>query len=58
MGKSLLAFYAFGALVTGFSLLRPQELRHDKLVNAGAVVLWPLYWTFFLVLLLINRKHP
>jgi len=54
----LIAFYAIGAVITGLSLLRPQELKHDKVMTAGAVVLWPIYWTFFLTLVLINRKHP
>jgi hypothetical protein len=58
MGKYLLAFYGMGAMATGLSLLRPQELKHDRLMNAGAIVLWPIYWTFFMALLLINRKHP
>jgi len=58
MGKYLLGFYGIGAMLTGMSLLRPQELKHDRLMNAGAIVLWPIYWTFYLTLLLINRKHP
>lgn len=58
MGTFLIGFYGFGALATGLSLLRPQEFKHDKLMNIGVIVLWPIYWVFFLSLLLINRKHP
>ena len=58
MAKFALAFYGIGVVVTGLSLLRPQELKHDKLMNLGAILLWPIYWTFYLSLVLINRKHP
>src|SRR5205809_678325 len=38
MGTFLLGFYGFGALATGLSLLRPQEFKHDKLMNVGVIV--------------------
>lgn len=58
MGKLLFGLYGFGALVTGLCLLRSQEFKHDKWMNIGGILLWPIYWVFFGSLLLINRKHP
>lgn len=58
MATSLLAIYGLGAGITGFSLLLPGEFKHDKWMNAGAILLWPLYWIYYLSVRLADRKQP
>jgi len=58
MATSILAVYALGACITGFSLLLPGEFKHDKWMNAGAILIWPVYWIYFLSVFVSNRKHP
>ena len=57
MGTSILAVYGLGAGITGFSLLLPGEFKHDKWMNAGAILIWPIYWIYFVSVLVANRKH-
>ena len=56
MWTPLLVLYGFGLAVTAVILLRTQMFKHDRLMNAGSIVLWPLYWTFYLVTLFLNRR--
>jgi len=58
MGIYLLALYGLGAMFTGLSLLRPQEFKLDTMMNIGVIIIWPVYWVFYLSLLMINRRHP
>ena len=57
MIKALLVVYGIGVLVTAAILLPAQTHRHDRLVNAASILLWPFYWLYFLSLLLIARKR-
>jgi hypothetical protein len=57
MWKTVLVGYGAGLLFTAVALLSPQRTRHDRVMNAGSILLWPLYWTYFLALVLLNRKR-
>jgi len=57
MWKSVLVMYGAGLIVTAVTLLSPQRFRHDRVMNAGSIVLWPLYWTYFLATFILNRKR-
>ena len=56
MWTPILVVYGVGLILSALVLLRPQRHRHDPLMNAGSIVLWPLYWCYFLALVLVNRK--
>lgn len=56
MWKPVVVVYVAGLIFSALVLLRPQRHRHHPLVNAGSIVLWPVYWSYFLALVFINRK--
>jgi len=58
MWTPILTIYGIGLAVTAVALLRAQSFKHELLVNVGSIVLWPLYWTFFVATLLLNRRRP
>jgi hypothetical protein len=58
MGTSILAAYGLGAGITAFTLLLPREFKQDKWMNAGMILIWPVYWIYFLSVLINNRRHP
>ena len=57
MWTPILLVYGAGMMLSAVVLLSPQRHRHDSLMNAGSIVLWPLYWCYFLALVLLNRKQ-
>ncbi len=56
MLKSVLALYVGGLIFTGVALLSARETRHDLLMNVVSIILWPAYWAYFLLMLVLNRK--
>jgi hypothetical protein len=52
-----LVVYVFGLALTAATLLRTQMFKHDHLMNAGSIMLWPVYWTLYLVTLFLNRRR-
>ena len=57
MWTSLLVFYGAGLAVTAVALLRTQMFKHDHVMNAGSIVLWPIYWILYLTTLFLNRSR-
>lgn len=57
MWTPILLGYGAGFAVTAVALLRPQMFRHDRLMNFGSILLWPVYWTFYGVTLFQNRSR-
>ena len=57
MRSMLIAAYVLGLLVTAVALLPSQKVRHSFVVNAAAILLWPLYWGQFLVFVLMDRSR-
>ena len=58
MPTGLLVFYAMGGAVTAFFVLRNNVFSRGYLVKAGAIGLWPLYWSFYLMGLFTGRSRP
>lgn len=58
MWTPVIVIYVAGLFVTGVTLLRTQLFKHDALMNVGSIVLWPLYWSFYLLMLFQNRRRP
>lgn len=56
MWTPILLVYGAGMILSAVVLLSPQRHRHDPLMNAGSIVLWPFYWCYFLALVFLNRK--
>jgi hypothetical protein len=57
MCTPILLVYGAGLIISAVVLLSPQRYRHDRLMNAGSILLWPIYWSYYLALLLLNKKH-
>lgn len=57
MWTPLVVIYVAGLAVTAAAVLRSQMFKENHLMNAGSILLWPLYWSFFLVTLFINRSR-
>lgn len=57
MWTVLLFVYAVGAAATAASVLRNRVFAQAYVVNAAAVVLWPLYWSLFLTGMYFNRAR-
>lgn len=57
MWTPILVIYVVGLFVTGVALFRTQIFKRDHLMHVGSVVLWPLYWSFYLLMLLQNRRR-
>jgi hypothetical protein len=57
MWTPVLLFYGAGLAVTAVTLLRTQMFKHDRLMNAGSIALWPIYWTLYLITLFQNRSR-
>jgi hypothetical protein len=57
MWTPILVIYGLGFAITAVALLRSQMFKHSRLMNAGSIVLWPLYWSFYAVALFLNRSH-
>jgi hypothetical protein len=49
--------YAAGVAVTAFCVFRNRVFNQSYLMNAGAVVLWPVYWTLFATSLFLGRSR-
>ncbi len=49
-------FYAAGLFVTAVTLLRTRMFEKDRLMNAGSMILWPLYWVLYGVALFKDRR--
>lgn len=56
MLPALLFVYAAGVGVTALVVFRNRVFSQGYVVNAGSVVLWPVYWGLFLATFLLNRK--
>jgi hypothetical protein len=57
MWTPVIVVYAVGLALTAVTLLRTQMFKHDHLMNAGSIVLWPVYWSLYLVTLFLNRRR-
>lgn len=57
MWLPILVFYLAGLAITAWTLLRMRMFPKDHLMNTGSILLWPLYWTVFLVTLARNRRR-
>ena len=57
MWVPILVFYVAGLAITALTLLRTRMFQKDHLMNTGLILLWPLYWTVFLVALARNRMR-
>lgn len=49
--------YGAGLAVTAVTLFRTQIFKKDHLMHAGSIVLWPIYWSLYLVTLFQNRSR-
>ncbi len=55
---TVMAFcYVVGLVGTALVVLRNRVFSQGYVVNAGAMVLWPLYWGYFLAGLFLNRSR-
>jgi len=55
---TVMAFiYVAGVAGTALVVLRNRVFSQGYVVNAGAMVLWPLYWGYFLASLFLNRSR-
>jgi hypothetical protein len=58
MWTPVLVVYGAGLVTTAVLLLgSAQQARHDRLMNAASILLWPFYWTYFLAIFILNRKR-
>lgn len=57
MWVPILVFYLAGLAITAATLLRTRMFQKDHVMNAGSILLWPLYWTVFLVIVARNRMR-
>lgn len=57
MGTFLAVVYVMGLAGTALVVLRNRVFSQGYVMNAGAIVLWPLYWTYFLASLFVNRTR-
>lgn len=55
MWAPILVSYVAGLAITAWTLLRMRMFPKDHFLNTGCILLWPLYWTVFLVNLVRNR---
>ena len=49
--------YAAGLAVTAVTLLRTRMFQKDHVMNTGSMLLWPIYWVVYVVLLLRDRAR-
>jgi len=57
MWTALLFVYAAGLAVTSLTVFRNRVFSKDYLMNAGAIVLWPVYWSIFATSLFLGRDR-
>jgi hypothetical protein len=57
MWTSISVIYLLGLAITGVTLYRTRMFREAHLVNTGAIVLWPVYWSLYLITLFMNRSR-
>ncbi|HZE97744.1 MAG TPA: hypothetical protein VE981_12015 [Planctomycetota bacterium] len=57
MWKPILGIYVAGLAVTAVALLRTQMFKHDRLMNAVSITLWPVYWSLYGWTLFLNRRR-
>ncbi len=57
MGTFLAVVYVMGVAMTALMVLRDRVFSQGYVVNAGAILLWPLYWSYFLASLFLNRTR-
>ena len=57
MGTLLAVVYVMGVSGTALMVLRDRIFSQGYVVNTGAIVLWPLYWSYFLASLFLNRTR-
>jgi len=55
MPTALLVVYLLGLAATAAVVLRNRVFVRGYVVNAGAILLWPLYWGFYLVSMVTGR---
>ena len=51
----ILVVYVAGLAVTAVTLLRTRMFQKDHVMNTGSMLLWPIYWAVFVVMLVRNR---
>ena len=49
--------YGLGLLLTGLTLYRTRLFREAHIVNVGATVFWPVYWSLYLLTVFMNRER-
>jgi len=57
MWMEAMVVYGVGLGVTAATLFRTRVFQADRVMNLGSMLMWPVYWTFFLVALVQNRRR-
>ena len=57
MWMEALAVSGVGLGVTAATLFRTRTFQKERVMNLGSMLLWPLYWTLFIVTLVQNRRR-
>jgi len=57
MWTPALVVYAVGLFLTAVALYRTQIFKTDHVMHVGSIVLWPVYWVFYILVLLQNRRR-
>jgi len=57
MWTPILVVYVAGLVVTAVTLLRTRMFQKDHVMNTGSMLLWPIYWIVFVVLLVRDRAR-
>jgi len=57
MWTPILVVYGAGLLVTAVTLLRTRMFQKDHVMNTGSMLLWPVYWVVFVVMLVRDRRR-
>jgi len=56
MWVPILVCYVLGLIATAMILLRAPTFERNHVLNGGMILMWPLYWSLFLVAALRNRR--
>ena len=57
MWLSVMLVYVVGLALTAATMFRTRVFAQERLMTAGSMLLWPLYWVVFLVALFQNRRR-
>ncbi len=57
MWAFLAVTYVLGSALTAAVVLRNQSGGRNNAFNAAVIALWPMYWIWFLISLVLNRAR-